>query len=112
MKTSIRSALALSTCLLLGMSSTAALAAPHRVAAVATKTVRFKDLDIATADGAQALYERIAAAARFVCRGESYQLVRACRSGAVDAAVGGVGSALLSSIHRSTVERVEEVVRR
>jgi len=95
---------------LIGMSGTA-LGAPHD-REVATKTVRFNDLDLSTVDGAQALYDRIAVAAREVCRGEMYRFARKCRMRALDEAVSGVGSPLLSSIHRSTIERVEEVVRR
>ena len=111
MKITARSALALSTALLLG-GSTAALAAPSRVGEVATKTVKFADLDISTADGAQALYERIVTAARSVCRDSDSRVIRECRARAVADAVRGVGSPLLSAAHRSTIERVEEVVRR
>ena len=111
MKISTRSALVLSTCLLLGWSASA-FGAVGADDALVSKTVRFKDLDISTAEGARALYGRIAAAAREVCRAEGYATVRNCRAHAVDHAVRGVGSALLSSIHRSAVERVEEVVLR
>jgi UrcA family protein len=97
--------------LLLGWSGSA-LGATNSVDGFPTKTVKFKDLDISTAKGAQALYGRIAAAARDVCRAESYATVRSCRAGAVDQAVRGVANPLLSSIHRSAVERVEEVVLR
>jgi UrcA family protein len=110
-KTSARSALLLSICVLLGWS-TSALGAIDRSDGVATKTVKFKDLDISKAEGALALYGRIAAAARTVCRPEPYTHVRSCRARAVDDAVHGVGSTLLMSIHRSAVERVEEVVLR
>lgn len=111
MKTTSRSVLALSAFALLGWSGTT-LAAPSRVGDVATKTVRFKDLDLSTADGAQKLYARITAAARIVCRDAPYTEIRECRSRAVDDAVRAVGRPLLSSVHRSTVDRVEEVVRR
>ena len=111
MKTSARFAVALSTALLLG-GSTAALGAPSLVGAIATKTVRFVDLDISTADGAQTLYERIVVAARSVCRDTDARLERDCRARAIADAVGRVGSPLLSAAHRSTIERVEEVVRR
>lgn len=111
MKITARSALALATALSLGWSS-ATLAAPSRVGEVATKTVKFADLDISTADGAQALYERIVTAARSVCRDADSRFVRECRARAVANAVSGVGSPLLSAAHRSTMERVEEVVRR
>ena len=110
MKIATRSAL-LSACVLLGWSG-AAVGADNGVDGFAAKTVKFKDLDISTANGAQALYGRIGAAARDVCRAESYATVRNCRAGAVDQAVRGVASPLLSSIHRSAVERVEEVVLR
>ncbi|HVJ29388.1 MAG TPA: UrcA family protein [Gammaproteobacteria bacterium] len=111
MKISIRSALVLSTCLLLGWSASA-FGAAGRDDAVVSKTVKFKDLDIAKAAGAQALYGRISAAAREVCRAQAYNTVRSCRARAVDDAVVGVASPLLTSIHRSAVERVEEVVLR
>ena len=111
MKISTRSVLVLSTCLLLGWSPSA-LGAVGSDEVVVSKSVRFKDLDISKAEGAQALYGRIAAAAREVCRAHPYNSVRDCRARAVDDAVAGVGSALLMSIHRSAVERVEEVVLR
>ncbi len=111
MKTSTRSALLVSTVLLLGWSA-ASLGAPSRAGDVATKTVRFGDLDLSTAIGAERLYERIAAAARIVCRGAALAAVRECRSRAVDDAVRTVGSPLLSSVHRSAADGVEEVVRR
>ena len=111
MKITSRSVLALSACLLLGWSG-AALGEANRVDGLTTKTVKYKDLDISTAEGAQALYRRIGVAARDVCRAEGYTTIRNCRAHAVDHAVQGVGSALLSSIHRSAVERVEEVVLR
>jgi UrcA family protein len=111
MKAPARSIFVLSTLLLFGAAATA-LAAPSRTGDLATKVVRFNDLDLSTAHGAQKLYERISAAARIVCRGAPYSAVRACRSRAVDDAVSVVGSSLLSSIHRSTADRVEEVVLR
>ena len=111
MKISARSVLTLSTLLALGWSATT-LAAPSRVDEVVTKTVRFGDLDTATAIGAEKLYERIASAARIVCRGAPQAAVRECRARAVDDAVRIVGSPLLSSIHRSTADGVEEVVLR
>lgn len=111
MKTTSRSALALSTLLaLLGWSATT-LAAPSRVGEIATKVVRFKDLDLSTAEGAQTLYERITQAARIVCRDAGYE-VRECRAHAIDDAVRAVGRPLLSSVHRAAADRVEEVVLR
>jgi len=96
---------------LLGWSATT-LAAPSRVGDIATRTVRFKDLDLSTAEGAQKLYERIATAARIVCRDAGSTEVRDCRTKAVDEAVRAVDRPLLSSVHRSTLDRVEEVVLR
>jgi UrcA family protein len=110
MKTSTRSVLALSACSLLGLSTTASGALGETE--LATKIVRFKDLDIATASGAHQLYGRIVAAAHVVCREQSYTLTVDCRTRAVDEAVHGVGSPLLISIHRSTAGGVEEVVLR
>jgi UrcA family protein len=110
-KTSTRSAVILSTVLVLGWSA-ATFGAPSSVGEIATKTVKFADLDLATTDGAQALYERIAGAARSVCRDADYRFVRECRTHAIADAVKGVDSPLLSAAHRSTIERVEEVVRR
>jgi UrcA family protein len=111
MKTTSRSVLALSTLLASLGWSAATLAAPTRVGEVATKVVRFKDLDLSTAEGAKALYERITTAARIVCRDAGYD-ARECRARAVDDAVRRVGRPLLSSVHSSSVERVEEVVLR
>jgi len=111
MKTTARSVLTLSTLVLLGWSATT-LAAPIRVDDVATKVVRFKDLDLSTAVGAETLYERIVAAARMVCHGALSTEVRDCRARAVEEAVNAVGSPLLSSVHRSTAGRVAEAVLR
>jgi UrcA family protein len=99
----------LSAFLLLGVSAST-LAVPPRELGVATRIVRFDDLDISTAAGAQALYERIRSAARVVCRQETYPLVDECRASAVENGVRAVGSPLLASIHRSATQRVEEVV--
>jgi UrcA family protein len=110
MKTASRFALALSTLSLLAGSATAFGAA--RVGEIPTKKVSFRDLDLSTASGAEALYERITDAAREVCRGIEPKSMRACRTQAVADAVKLVGSPLVSSVHRSTVERVENLVRR
>jgi UrcA family protein len=111
MKTSTRCSVILSTALLLGWSA-ATFGAPANVGSVASKTVKFADLDISTADGAQTLYGRIVTAARSVCRDADAKVVRDCRARAVADAVKGVASPLLSAAHRSTIDRVEEVVRR
>ena len=110
MKTTSRSVLALSALALLACSATA-LAARSPVGDIATKVVKFKDLDLSTAEGAQTLYERIAFAARVVCRDAGAMDMRECRARAVDDAVRAVGRPLLSSVHRSTVDREEVVLR-
>ena len=111
MKSTSRSVLALSTLALLGWSA-ATLGAPGAVGEVASRVVRFKDLDLSTAEGAQTLYERISAAARSVCRDAGSREVRECRARAIEEAVRAVGRPLLSSVHRSAVDANEEVVRR
>jgi len=110
-KTTSRSVLALSALALLGWSATT-LAAPTPVGDIATKTVRFKDLDLSTAEGAQKLYQRITVAARVVCRDAHYTEILECRAQAVDEAVRSVDRPLLSSVHRSTLDHVEEIVLR
>jgi hypothetical protein len=47
-----------------------------------------------------------------VCREQPHAAVRNCRARAIDDTVNVIGSALLTSIHRSTLQRVERVVRR
>ena len=110
MKTAARFALTLSTLLSLGMSATTLAAG--RVGDVPTKTVSFRDLDLSTAQGAEALYGRIADAAREVCRGAEIASIHACRARAIDDAVSAIGNPLLSSLHRSTVERIDGLVQR
>ena len=110
MKTAHRFALALSTLSLLAGSATAL--ASSRVGEIPTKTVSFRDLDLSTSSGVEALYERIAAAAREVCRGAELASIHECRALAVDGAVKAIGSPLLSSLHRSTIGRTENLVLR
>lgn len=114
MTISARSSLwALSTGAVLALATAMpAVAAPVLDREVVSKIVRFKDLDLATAPGAEALYGRIVSAARAVCREQMHGLHVDCRTRAVDDAVRDVGSPLLSSIHRSMTEKVEEVVNR
>jgi UrcA family protein len=111
MKTANRLAVTLSTLTLL-VGAVTAVAAPSADAELVTKVVRFKDLDIATGAGAEALYERISAAARVVCRGAPLGAVRECRLRAVDDAVRTIGSPLLSSVHRSVSDGVAGVALR
>src|SRR5262245_29379059 len=108
MKTA-RFVLTLSTLMLLGV--TAAAHAADRVGDVPTKTVSFRDLDLSTSQGAQALYDRIETAAREVCRGTDFAEFDACRARATDDAVNHVGSPLLSAANRSARDREELALR-
>jgi UrcA family protein len=101
--------LTLSTLMLLG--GLGAAHAADRVGDVPTKTVSFRDLDLSTAQGAQALYDRIEAAAREVCRGTELEDNNACRARAIDDAVSYVGSPLLSAANRSARDREELALR-
>jgi UrcA family protein len=107
MKTTARLFLTLSTLVLLSGSAYAA----DRVGDVPTKTVSFRDLDLSTADGAQALYVRIEAAAREVCRGTEFAEFDACRARAIEDAVTYVGSPLLNAANRSARDREELALR-
>jgi len=98
--------LALSTLMLLGSANAA-----DRVGDVPTKTVSFRDLDLTTANGAQALYDRLETAAREVCRGTEFADFDACRARAIDEAVKHVGSPLLSAANRSARDREELALR-
>lgn len=112
MRTSLRSALSISTLLLAGWSASA-FGAPDRNDRLATRTVRVSDLDLSTAVGAQALYERISWAARAVClESAPFSAMHTCRAKLIEDTVKSVGNPLLSSVHRSTAEGVEEVVLR
>ena len=108
MKTTARLTLALSTLMLLVGS---AAHAANRIGDVPTKTVSFRDLDLSTSQGAQALYGRIEAAAREVCRGTELADYDACRARAIEGAVNDVSNPLLSAAHRSGADRFAEVAR-
>jgi UrcA family protein len=77
-----------------------------------SRTVRFADLDLSKKEGAETLYERIRAAARSVCYGESTEFGAACRATAVNEAVAGVGNSLLAAVHRAATVRGGEVANR
>ena len=112
MKASLRSALSVSA-LLLAAWSVSAVAGPNRGGELSTRTVRVSDLDLSTAAGAQTLYKRISWAARAVCFESSpVGAMHECRARLIEDTVKSVGSPLLSSVHRSIADGVEEVVRR
>jgi UrcA family protein len=80
----------------------AALSTSVEAEDVATKTVRFNDLDITKSDGAKVLYSRIVAAARDVCELSTETdpilrlAVKACIDKAVDKAVKDVNAPMLT----------------
>ena len=82
----------------------AAPAAP--AAGTPSVTVSYADLNLASEEGANALYGRIAAAARAVCAAESVDIrdlgaftrVRACETAAITGAVNAVHSPRLASL--------------
>src|SRR5262245_54394551 len=109
MKTTARFILGLSTLMLL--AGPAAHAA-DRDSEVQTKTVSFRDLDLSTAQGAQALHDRIEAAARDVCRGTELADYDACRARAIDGAVKVVANPLLSAAHNAADVNVADLALR
>jgi UrcA family protein len=77
---------------------------------VPTKTVRFKDLDITTSDGAKALYSRIRAAARDVCELSTgtdpilRPAIKGCIEKAVDKAVKDVNAPMLTQLRYGSTD--------
>jgi UrcA family protein len=73
--------------------------------------VHYADLDLATRQGAQALYRRIAAAARKVCPNTDQRDLAAmaqnrdCREQAIAGAVRDVGTPLLASVYAEHLKR-------
>jgi len=101
MKTFIRPAAVFAAFGSLMLSTVAFNASAQEAArnATPTKTVSFADLDMSKPAGAETLYDRISSAARFVCRGLAEIDAGRCRADAVEAAVEGVGSPLLTELH-------------
>ena len=69
-------------------------------------SVRYADLDLASASGAAALYQRLQGAARVVCGYGDENLailsyVNRCNHSAISAAVSSVNAPLLSAIHNA-----------
>jgi UrcA family protein len=67
-----------------------------------SETVKFQDLNVSTPDGAQALYNRIHAAAKRVCQqpGEWPAVTAACVRRAEIAAIGKVNQPALTAFYR------------
>jgi UrcA family protein len=85
--------------LILGLlGATQALADPR------SEKVSYRDLDLSTLEGAQALYTRIKTAARHVCAYEGRDISgqafsKACYQGAITDAVAKVNNPLLTAVH-------------
>jgi UrcA family protein len=110
---SLRSILA--AALLVGFSASAHAGATYEEADLKrgpSRTVRFADLDLSKKAGAETLYQRIRAAARSVCYGQSPQFSAECRATAVSEAVAGVGNSLLAAAHRAATVRGTETASR
>ena len=85
------------------VGSSEAPAAPS--AAGRTVTVNYRDLNLATIDGAITLYQRLKGAARTVCEGPltgiaAYQEWRSCYDAAMADAVAKVNNPLLTAVYR------------
>jgi UrcA family protein len=82
--------------------------AAEQSAVVPSVTVRYADLNLNTAEGVEALYARLRAAARKACGPQpSRALVeridwRTCYTAALEAAVSNVKSEQLSALHRES----------
>lgn len=91
-----------------------ALAAPALAAPIGSATyvpgpsvtVKYADLDLAKPADAETLYTRLQSAAQKVCRGEVSAFYSDCRAIAMDEAVEGVRSPLLSAVHRAATGRL------
>jgi len=104
--------LALAGCLLAGAMSPARAAQPADVSDdVPTTRVSYGDLNLATEQGTQRLYERIVAAARQVCPEADprdlsrFVRSRACRAQAIERAVNEVGSPRLAAVYAAHVKQ-------
>ena len=85
-------------------------AAPQ-AAGVPAISVRYDDLNMATRDGAVALYQRISLAARQVCPApdstslDGIEAARSCRRAAIDRAVDSLHNAQLAALHSDVTHR-------
>lgn len=99
----LRAAAALTVCLIIGASVTAQAAATAD--APLSVRVSYRDLNLATEQGTQALYERIVSAARKVCpisdirNLAEFAAARACEAQAIARAVREVNSPRLAAIY-------------
>jgi UrcA family protein len=101
MNTTIRTKICTTIACIMGTAALCtALSTSVEAEDVASKTVRFSDLDITKTDGAKALYSRIRGAARDVCGSETDPILRlaikACIDKAIDKAVKDVNAPMLT----------------
>src|SRR5260370_30889255 len=108
--TAFRRSLAIAGALAALAVTTVTFAAPPSDEAPSV-TVRYDDLDLATAAGANTLYHRISGAARAVCRHEyTHDLrviagIESCRANAIAKAVHEVNNPQLALLHAARVSR-------
>lgn len=106
----VSSLIAVACCALAGAATQTAPAAQPPPDAL-TKAVAYGDLDLDSADGAQALYARLRYAARQVCSPldgrdlGSKRLWRTCVDGALASAVAQVNKPQVTALHRQAVSR-------
>jgi UrcA family protein len=98
----LRASAALTACLVLGASATAYAAAADPAPSV---RVNYHDLNLATEQGTQALYERIVLAARRVCAASDIRILaevaaaQVCQAQAIAHAVRDVNSPQLAALY-------------
>jgi UrcA family protein len=108
--TTFRRSLAVAgACAALAVTAGAFAAAPSDQ--LSKVTVRYDDLNLATAAGVDVLYRRISSAARTVCHDENSRdlgiaaAVRQCRESAIAQAVHEVNNPRLALVHAARVSR-------
>jgi UrcA family protein len=85
---------------------------------VATRTVKFGDLNLSSRDDVATLYARIKAAANEVCEPTDSRSidtavhVRHCKEQAISRAVADVQSSMLMAFHMATTNQADAVVNR
>src|SRR5258708_5755211 len=111
MNTSIRTKIYTAISCVMGTAALGtALSTSVQAEDVASKTVRFSDLDITKSDGAKALYSRIRAAAQDVCGLSTgtdpiqRMATKGCIDKAVDKAVKEVNAPLLTQLRFGTTD--------
>jgi UrcA family protein len=107
--TTLRRSVALAAAFAAMAVTTTSFAAPASEGAPSI-AVRYDDLNLATSEGAKALYHRIRNAATQVCVAYGHDLgalaeSRECQANAIAAAVNSVNSSKLAALHAAHVSR-------